>query len=363
MIKKNKKIIEIIKKTSNETKMKAYIVGGVVRDIILGGEIKDIDFLIEGSAIDFTKKADLKIKSIHETFNTVKVEILNTEIDIASTRIEKYPAPGCLPVVIETGVKIEDDLKRRDFTINSIAINLENNNLIDPFNGEGDIKSKKLKILHQKSFIDDPTRILRGLDFKYRFDFDFGENEKKLIKECTINYDNSQLSIDRIYLTLKKIFNSDNSDKILKDLLQNEIYKIWTQKIGIKINEITALYDAIKKFDAKKSDICLMALNDCPYLKAHLADDFEIYNFFKKFNLNQLAFYYFKTKDENALKYLKLKDIKPLMTGKILMENGFMEGEIIGIILNSILKEKILNPQKFNDINDELDFVLNNFKP
>lgn len=353
-----KKIAEIISNAAKKQGVRAFIVGGAARDLILGKKIKDIDFLIEGSAIDFAKKSGFKIKSAHESFNTVKAEIEGVEVDIASTRAETYPAPGCLPVVAETGVSIEEDLKRRDFTVNSIAIDLFTGEYIDPYLGRQDIENKVLKVLHEKSFIDDPTRILRGLDFKYRFNFEFGENEKKLIKECAETFDNSALSIDRVYLTLNKIFSSAFSDKILKDIIENKIYKIWTNKLGIKTNEIAQLDEAISKFAPNsKAEIYLMSLNDCPYVKAPLKDNFEIYNFFKKMKLNQICFYYFKTKDKAALEYLKIKDTKLFVTGKTLLDSGFQQGEIIGQILNALLKEKILNPDKFKTIEDETNYI------
>lgn len=360
---KQKNIVEIIKNHALEQNLKAYVVGGVVRDLILDKEIKDVDFLIEGSAIDFAKNAGLEIKSTHESFNTVKVEILGDEIDVASTRKEIYPNEGSLPSVQEVGIKIEDDLKRRDFTVNSIAINILTNEIIDPFCGKDDIKNGVLRVLHDKSFLDDPTRILRGLDFKYRFNFDFDKNTKKLIKEAVKTFNREFLSIDRIYLTLNKIFSSKNADKVLADILEDEIYKIWMNKTDLKKEEINFLVEVEKIFDIKeKSSFYIMALDSIPYVKVNLKDDFEIYEFYKKFKPLGLAFYYFKTKDESAIRYLKLKDIKPLIKGGDLIENGFYEGEIIGVILNSILKEKILNPKKLDTFEKELDFAIKNFK-
>ena len=356
---KEKDLITLISNKAKNQGVRAFVVGGVVRDLILNKEIKDIDFLIEGSAIDFVKKAGFEIKSIHESFDTAKILINNEEIDVASTRSENYPKSGCLPVVDKVGIKIEEDLKRRDFTINSIAINIINNEIIDPFNGKNDIQNKILKVLHNKSFEDDPTRILRGLDFKYRFNFDFSNDDKQLIENLLKNYNREGLSIDRIYLTLNKIFSFSYSDKILKDIIEKEIYKIWTNKVQIKTNEIEEIKKTIQLFKINEQNkFYIMALETFPYIKAPLKNDFEIYEFFKKFKSTQLAFYYFKTKDENAIKYLKLKDIKPLISGKTLIDNGFEQGEIIGHILNLILKEKILNPNNLKTLKDEIDFAI-----
>ncbi len=357
------KFFEIIKNEGIKQNINTFIVGGVVRDLVLKKDIKDYDFVIEGSAIEFAKNANFSIKSIHEPFNTVKVNIDETEIDIASTRCEKYPKNGCLPVVDKIGVNIEEDLKRRDFTINSIALNLKTNEYIDPYSGLSDIKNKVLKILHDNSFKDDPTRILRGLDFKYRFNFDFDEKTKALALDTAKNYDREGLSIDRVYLTLNKIFKTSYSDKILKEILENNYYKIWTNRSSINLDEVGFLEETIKKFDVKeKNKFYIAALEAIPYVKPKFKDDFEILNFFKSFNEIQLALYYFKTKDISAYKYLSLKEIKPLINGKALLEKGFKEGKTIGDILNTVKKEKILNKENFKTKEDELNFVMKNFK-
>ena len=106
-----------------------------------------------------------------------------------------------------------------------------------------------------------------------------------------------------------------------------------------------------------------MALESIFYIKAPFKNDFEIYEFFKNFNNVQLALYYFKTKDESALKYLKIKNIKPEINGHDLKKLGFNEGKFIGIILKDVLKEKILNPNAFISKQNEIDFVLKNYSP
>ena len=361
---KEKRIIDIVLNSNNEFKNKIYIVGGVVRDLLMERKIKDIDFLIEGSAIDFIKKSNLKIKSTHEPFNTVKVEILGEEIDIASTRIETYDYMGALPTVLKTGVNIEDDLKRRDFTINSIAYNLHSNKIIDPYFGQKDIKKGVLKVLHKNSFLDDPTRILRGLDFKYRFNFEFDKNTASLIENCLETFNNEHLSIDRIYLTLNKIFSYSYSNKILKEILDKKIYKIWLNKTDLKEEDIEKLDLAKEIFNAaEQNKLYISALESFFYIKPPLKNNFEIYEFFKNFNNVQLALYYFKTNDKNAVQFLNLKNIKPEINGNDLKSLGFNEGKFIGIILKDVLKEKILNPNNFKTKQNEIDFVLNNYSP
>ncbi len=361
---KERKIIDIILNSCDEYKGKIYIVGGVVRDLLMNKDVKDIDFLIEGNAIDFAKKANLNIKSQHEPFCTVKVEILDQEIDIASTRIETYQYMGALPTVTQTGVNINEDLKRRDYTINSIAYNVYSNKIFDPFLGAKDIQNGILKILHKNSFLDDPTRILRGLDFKHRFNFKFDKETYFLIQKCINNFNNEHLSIDRIYLTLNKIFSFSYSSKILEDILDDEIYKIWLNKTELKKTEIKKLDEAKTIFGVEEQNkLYICALESFFYIKPKFNNNYEIYEFFKKFNNIQLALYYFKTQDKNAVKYLEFKDTKPLINGHDLKALGFKQGEFIGRILKSILKEKVLNTNVFQTKDDEIEYVLKNYSP
>ena len=362
--KKYLKTVEIIRNEAIKQNSGAFIVGGVVRDLILGHEIKDIDFLIEGSAVEFVKSAGFIVKSIHKDFDTAKVIINDEEFDIASTRIEAYPKKGGLPNVIQTGVNIKEDLKRRDFTVNAIAYDIIENKTVDEFFGIDDIKNKVLKVLHNESFIDDPTRILRGLDFKYRFDFDFDFETKKLIKECIQNFDNKDLSIDRIYLTLNKIFSFSYSNKILEDIIEDKIYSIWTKNIYIKKEDIKKLDEIIEIFKLKEKNKFYISAMEAPFFAgAPMRDDFEIYDFYKKMNEIQLALYYFKTGDKTALRYLEIKDIKTLINGKDLIDKGFIQGPFIGIILDDILRQKILNPSLFKTKEDEMNYVLAHYEP
>jgi len=154
-------------------------VGGIVRDLLLGIENLDLDIVVEGDALSFgaelAKNLDvLKIVN-HETFRTCIIILKNgLNIDIASSRIEYYEYPTSLPTV-DIG-NIKEDLYRRDFTINSMAVKLnfgEFGKLIDYYGGYSDLQAKKIRILHNLSFIEDPTRIIRAIRFAVRYDFNF----------------------------------------------------------------------------------------------------------------------------------------------------------------------------------------------
>ncbi|MCQ2744254.1 MAG: hypothetical protein MJ230_05615 [bacterium] len=201
-----------------------YYVGGVVRDEVLGTKSFDTDFCYEGNAIDFARYKGFNIVQENPDFGTVKIIFDDKKIDIASTRKEIYPDAGHLPTVYEIGCSLEEDLKRRDFTINSIAKNTLTNEIFDPFNGISDIKHRVIKVLHNKSFIDDPTRILRGLKFSVRFGFKLDKETKILQNEYlhNINYD---MSYHRLKKELEETFNLNSAEAFDKFKEQN-IYKL-----------------------------------------------------------------------------------------------------------------------------------------
>ncbi|HOO55258.1 MAG TPA: hypothetical protein PLN69_00420 [bacterium] len=187
------------------------LVGGVVRDIVLNGTSVDADLVLEGDAIEFARKAAafLEMDYVqHKVFGTATLEARNgLKFDIATARHEEYPEPGSLPKV--KPATIEADLKRRDFTINAMAVSLnpsEFGELIDPFGGLDDIQAKKLRILHSKSFVDDPTRIFRGIRFAGRLEFEFEKATLKKLKEAVAGRAFDCISGQRIKNELKLIF-------------------------------------------------------------------------------------------------------------------------------------------------------------
>ena len=201
-----------------------YYIGGVVRDEIIGSQSFDTDFCFEGDAIEFAKKQGLNVIKMNSDFGTVRINLNGKEIDIASTRTEVYPRKGHLPEVSNIGCPLVDDLKRRDFTVNAMAKRTTDRELIDYFDGLNDIKNKTLRILHRESFIDDPTRIIRGLKFSVRFGFELCEETKRLQDEYlnNINYD---MSYHRIRKELIETFNLNRAEAFDK-FKEQKIYRL-----------------------------------------------------------------------------------------------------------------------------------------
>ncbi|HEX9896544.1 MAG TPA: hypothetical protein VGA85_02645 [Dehalococcoidales bacterium] len=163
-----------------------YLVGGVVRDLLLGLPNLDLDFVVEGDAIglvkEFAEAVDGKL-TIHPMFNTATVKLDKWKVDLAMARTETYAKPGALPTVKPGTLKT--DLFRRDFTINAMAICLNPEHygeLIDLYGGRDDLRSKLIRILHEKSFVDDATRIWRAIRYEQRLGFKIEPKTLKLLK-------------------------------------------------------------------------------------------------------------------------------------------------------------------------------------
>lgn len=165
---------------------KVYLVGGFVRDLILRVKNLDLDIVVEGDGIkfaeDFAKLLEARITA-HRQFGTATVLLkFGLKVDFSSARKESYPQPAHLPVVSSGSLK--DDLFRRDFTINAMAISLTDGSIVDYFGGRDDLINKKIRVLHDLSFKDDPTRILRAVRFEQRYDFNIEPKTLELLKEA-----------------------------------------------------------------------------------------------------------------------------------------------------------------------------------
>lgn len=163
-----------------------YVVGGFVRDLLLGVENLDIDVTVEGDGILFAETLarahGCRVKSHHKFGTAVIVFPDGFKIDVASTRLEFYSSPGALPTVERSSLKM--DLYRRDFTINTLAIKLNNKDfgiLVDYFSAQRDLHEKVIRVLHNLSFVEDPTRVFRALRFEQRLDFRIAKHTENLI--------------------------------------------------------------------------------------------------------------------------------------------------------------------------------------
>jgi tRNA nucleotidyltransferase (CCA-adding enzyme) len=177
----------------------AYLVGGAVRDLLLGRARSDLDVAVEGDAGRLAERLGGKLRA-HQRFGTATVRLDDLEVDLATTRTETYPHPGALPEV--SPAPLESDLARRDFTVNAMALPLGGDpKLIDPHGGLDDLRGAKLRVLHPRSFVDDPTRVLRAARYAARYAFELEPETARLLRAADL----STVSRDRIEAELRKL--------------------------------------------------------------------------------------------------------------------------------------------------------------
>jgi tRNA nucleotidyltransferase (CCA-adding enzyme) len=181
--------IQAIAAASREQGAPTYLVGGFVRDLLLGRQDRDLDVVVEGDGIELAARLAAALGGqvrAHRAFLTaVMVDPQGDDIDVATARSEIYRAPAALPEV--RAAALREDLFRRDFTVNTMAIRLgpePGAELIDLFDGRRDLAEKSLRVLHGRSFIDDPTRILRGVRLEQRLGFRLSSETLELVAEA-----------------------------------------------------------------------------------------------------------------------------------------------------------------------------------
>ncbi|MCP4649995.1 MAG: CCA tRNA nucleotidyltransferase [PVC group bacterium] len=217
-----------------------YVVGGFVRDLLLKRENHDMDVVVEADALEYAQYLAESLEAsvkLHQRFKTAKVKLKNGFLlDIATARTESYEHPGALPMVESSSIK--QDLFRRDFTINTLAVKLNRNNfgeIVDFFNAQKDIQSKKVRILHDLSFEDDPTRIFRAIRFEQRFDFQIDEHTEYLLKDAINQGMLNRLNKFRIEKELKQLLSEPHPLKAINRMKQLHMnYDLYIKKISRK---------------------------------------------------------------------------------------------------------------------------------
>ncbi len=223
--------------TADKLGFSAYLVGGFVRDLLLRIENFDIDMVIEGDGILFAEKFaerfSARVKS-HKKFGTAVVILSDGfKLDIATARMEYYEHPAALPIVEMSSLK--NDLYRRDFTINTLAISLtrkEKWNLVDFFGGQKDLKERVIRVLHNLSFVEDPTRVFRAIRFEQRFNFSIGKQTMALMESAVKKNLFSRLSGSRVYLELVLMLKEREPVKLIKRMHELSLLKFIHPKIA-----------------------------------------------------------------------------------------------------------------------------------
>ena len=217
---RQRRALEVVREIAEEKGCQPYLVGGPVRDLLLGRHSIDIDLTLEHDASDLAralaKHLEGRVRSFPQ-FLTYKVTAPEfPEIDIATARKERYRKPGALPAV--TAGRLKDDLIRRDFSINAIALDVLTGKMHDPSGGAQDIEERLVRVLHDRSFIDDPTRIFRATRLAARLGFTLEPHTEALMREAIETNALATVSKERIWRELFLAMDEDEAPAILTEL-------------------------------------------------------------------------------------------------------------------------------------------------
>ncbi|MEB1806236.1 MAG: CBS domain-containing protein [Bacillaceae bacterium] len=386
------RLLKEIGTTATHSNTSAFLIGGIVRDIILGRSNDDIDIVVEGDGIRFShqlvKDYGGEVKT-HEDFGTATwTHPTGLKIDITSSRLEYYDHPAALPDVEHSTLK--EDLYRRDFTINAMAICLDQKKfgqLVDPFQGKSHLEEKTIKVLYNLSFIEDPTRILRAARFETRFQFSMDDHTKEL---ALISIDKMKaLSATRINHELEKLFTEDYPSQAVKRLFELQFWQQFgiqgshlTQcfKHGQQLEEFYKSQHSYKTLDQKPSWFMYFLIpfyyendlkgaqrfaltkKDNKLLKEisdlkvhapwkHLSDIGELHRLLKPYSAESILFFITNEfrNDDRFLNYLQARENLPIyLTGEDLKNSGLKPGPLFSSVLLD-LEIAVLNGQVQNE--------------
>jgi tRNA nucleotidyltransferase (CCA-adding enzyme) len=414
-----RKVIAYLKdfgRTADRLGYHAYLVGGLVRDVLLKRENLDVDVVIEGDGIRFAHEFAAHHKNVrvrsHKKFGTaVLIFSDGFKVDVATARMEYYESPGAPPIVETSSLKM--DLYRRDFTINTLAIRLNHRHygtLIDYFGAQKDIKERMLRVLHNLSFVEDPTRVLRAIRFEQRFGFQIGKLTLALIKNAVkFNYF-KDITGRRLFLELKLMLKEQDPIKAVGrmhqfDLLQAispeirlteeieglleemrkvidwytllyiegpfEPWKVYWHGLtsGLDSPSCSALAEKLGMVDAESRKMLFQrsqatALLDDLY--RFKGDNYLLYTFCNSYDTETLLYLMAKANSEKIKRLLsvyftKLKGTRIELSGKDLLRMGFQPGPIFKEIFERVLEHRLNGLVKTKQ--DEINLVKDRFLP
>jgi len=391
-----------------------YAVGGFVRDLLMRVENFDVDIVVEGDGIRlaeaFEKRFSCRIRT-HKKFGTAIILFPDgLKVDVATARLEVYDSPAALPIVEKGSIKM--DLYRRDFTINTLAIQLNPKafgELIDFFGGVKDIKEKVIRVLHNLSFVEDPTRVFRAIRFEQRLGFQIGKHTQNLMKNAVKMGFMDRLSGGRVLSELILILREENPIPSLKRMRDFHLFHFLHPHLKF-VEEVETLFEQIHHviawFDllfleeryerwliyfyglidflkeAEVEELCQrLAVNDKLRRKIgegkrqanqtllqifswihtdHHPKRSEIYTILDPLSTEEKLFMMAKTTQMETRRYIslyftQLKDTKPLLRGADLIQMGIKPGPSIKRTLTNLLKARL--DEEVITRQDEMEYI------
>ena len=392
----------------------AYAVGGFVRDLILQKENYDIDVVVEGDGIRLAKalaqEKNCQVR-VHRKFGTATLTFpRGHRLDVATARLEYYEHPAALPRVELSSIKL--DLYRRDFTINALAIRLNSDHygeLIDFFGAQKDIKEKVIRVLHNLSFVEDPTRAFRALRFEQRFGFQIAKHTQMLLENAARVGLFGQLSGRRLFRELVLCLSEDRPFAVIKRLGDYGLLKFFHPRLkadarmgGLfqRLEGVVAWYRLL--FTGEKHEEWLVAFlglvdslteKEIQELLSRLSlsekfrqnfvqrrgmtlqaidrishsaplEPSEIYFLLNPLDTSHLLFAMGRTESEEVKKaislyFTRLKRTRVALSGKDLRRMGYVPGPVYAEILQSLLRAKL--DGKLHSPQEEAEYVQQKF--
>jgi len=315
-----------------------HLVGGAVRDALTGGELVDLDLVVEAGAAELgTELAHDAL--IHERFGTAELEVEGHRVDIATARSETYAEPGALPDV-ELGAPIEADLARRDFTINSMAIALHDPaRLIDPYGGRDDLEHGILRVLHELSFTDDPTRALRAARYAGRFGFELHPETAALLPAVDLG----TVSADRIAHEKELIAAEPTGIEAFRLAVEWDLLEIPAARLEVAAHAVALLETDTWRGRAPRFEVVLRAIDaeyrevpvgepESPYAAVQLAHGLSGAE--AAINRARGALWLDRYEDEWS-------QVRLAITGDDLILAGIPQGPAVGAGMAAALKAKL----------------------
>jgi tRNA nucleotidyltransferase (CCA-adding enzyme) len=392
-----------------------YAVGGFVRDLLLRVENFDVDIVVEGDGIrfaeEFEKGFSCRIRT-HKKFGTAIILFPDgLKVDVATARWEVYDSPAALPTVESASIKM--DLYRRDFTVNTLAIQLNPKafgELIDFFGGVKDVKEKTIRVLHNLSFVEDPTRVFRAIRFEQRFGFQTGKHTQNLMRNAVKVGFLERLSGGRVLSELILILQEEDPLPALKRMRDYNLFHFLHSGLNFdeqaealceRIHHVISWFDLLfleqryerwliylyglmdSLTEGEREELCQrLAMNNRlkkKVMERKLQADqvllqifswintdrhpkrSEIYDALDPLSIESKLFMMAKTTQVTTRRYIslyftQLKDTKPLLRGTDLIQMGMKSGPSIKKALSGLLKARL--DEQVITRQDEMEFVL-----
>jgi len=401
-------------RVGDELGYSVFAVGGFVRDLLLRVENFDVDIVVEGDGIrlaeEFEKKFPCRIRT-HKKFGTAIILLPDgLKVDVATARWEFYDSPAALPTVERASIKT--DLYRRDFTINTLAIQLNPRafgELIDFFGGVKDVKEKVIRVLHNLSFVEDPTRVFRAIRFEQRFGFQIGKHTQNLMKNAVKVGFLERLSGGRVLSEIILILQEEDPLPALKRMRDFNLFHLvhpslkfdeQTEVLFEQIHHVISWFDLLfleQRYErwliyfyglidflkeGEREALCQrLAMNEKlgkRVLEGKLQADrtllqifswintdrrpkrSEIYDVLDPLSTESKLFMMAKTTQVATRRYIslyftQLKDTKPLLRGKDLIQMGMKSGPLIKRALTGLLKARL--DEQVITRQDEMEYI------